>query len=298
MGSREADRANSLPQDEIVRPGATRDTLTLSWMAEASSWVYWPTGQETMRELLDREASLIWLRGAVVRAALVYSLYRRPVATARALLLREETDLTPFFSRVLAVMEGEMAKQCVRWVSFFRCESWLAERLWASGYRVRDRVIDLHKRKLQATLTGNREVLVRCAAPTDHAALLALDARCFEPFWQLNAEIVRCAIEMSAYVLVAESSGALVGYLMGERHSDTEAYISRVGVLPSARGQGIGTRLLVQAMQCMARDGLKGVWLNTQEDNVQSRAVYTSLGFEVEGSAEEVWAKNLESNDP
>ena len=85
---------------------------------------------------------------------------------------------------------------------------------------------------------------------------------------------------------------------MAERHSDIEAYISRVGVLPSARGQGIGTRLLVQAMQWMARDGLKGVWLNTQEDNVQSRAVYTSLGFEVEGSAEEVWAKNLESSDP
>jgi ribosomal protein S18 acetylase RimI-like enzyme len=90
----------------------------------------------------------------------------------------------------------------------------------------------------------------------------------------------------------------LLGYVMAERHSDTEAYISRVGVLPSARGRGIGTRLLVQAMQCMARDGLKGVRLNTQEDNLQSRAVYTSLGFAVEGSAEAVWAKALADAEP
>jgi ribosomal protein S18 acetylase RimI-like enzyme len=291
------ERASSLPEGELVRSGTTRDVVTLSWMVEVSSWVYWPTGQESLRELLTRETSLIWLRNEAIRAALIYSLYRQPVATMHVLVLREEMDLPPFFSRVLGVMEGQMTHQCVRWVSFFQCEPWLTEGLWACGYRVRDRVIDYHKRGLQATLTGNREVPVRPAMPVDHAALLALDAQCFEPFWQLNAEIVRCAIATSAYALVAEIDGELVGYLMAEHYSDQEAYVSRVGVLPSARGQGIGTRLLVQAMQLMARDGLRGVRLNTQEDNVQSRTVYERLGFDVAGAAQPVWAKALHGID-
>jgi len=287
-----------MPEGELVRPASARDTITLSWLVEMSPWVYWPTGQETLRELVAREASLVWLRDAVLRAALVYSVYRRPVAVARALILREEQDLEPFFARVLGVMERKMAKQCLRWISFLHCDPWLVDLLLASGYRVQDQVINLHKRGLQTTLTGNREVLVRPAQPADHAELLALDAECFEPFWQLNSEIVRCAIETSAYCLVAEAGGILLGYLMAECHSEMGAYISRVGVLPSARGRGIGTRLLVEGMQRMAQDGYREVRLNTQEDNIESRAVYASLGFEIEGSAEAVWAKELAAVDP
>jgi len=295
MASYPGGKTITLPGDDLVRPGTTRDVLTLSWMVELSRWVYWPTGQETLRELLAREGSLVWTHGQVIRAALVYSLYRLPVVTARVLVLREDADLSPFFGGILGAMEGALEQHCACWVSFLHCEPWLADGLASCGYRVQDRVIDYHKRGLQATLTGNREVLVRPASPADSTALLALDECCFEPFWRLNAEIVRCALQTSPYILVAERGGEMVGYLMAERYSETEAYISRVAVLPRAQGQGIGTRLLVQAMQGMARDGLRGVRLNTQEDNVQSRAVYERLGFEREGVAEAVWAKPLRS---
>lgn len=87
-------------------------------------------------------------------------------------------------------------------------------------------------------------------------------------------------------ILVAESEGQLVGYLVaigGEltriRH---RAYVV-IGVLQAFTGQKIGTRLFI-ALEAWARHrGITRLELTVRTDNERGAGLYKKMGFEIEG---------------
>lgn len=280
------------PKGELLRQGDMRDYLALLWLLETSHWTYQFRGCENLFELLAHEPSALWLRKETIRAAMLSSLYRSPVATGRVLALRDLPDMQSTFDLLLPYAEACLAGQGARWMSFTNGPDWLLNGLATHGYRLQDRVIVYSKRDWQAGREGNREVKVRQATPEDLAPIIALDAEVFEPFWQLNPAIVQHAISNSAYLLVAESEQSMTGYLLAERQGD-EAHIGRIGVAPKYQRQGIGTRLMAEAFALMRNDGLETAYLNTQEDNLPSRALYEGLGFQLTGESDVIWAKPL-----
>jgi len=56
-----------------------------------------------------------------------------------------------------------------------------------------------------------------------------------------------------------------------------------IGLLPDARGHGIGTRLLQSAIATAWSRGLTRIELTVRDDNTTARALYERLGFEHEG---------------
>ncbi|HXQ89121.1 MAG TPA: GNAT family N-acetyltransferase [Solirubrobacterales bacterium] len=58
-----------------------------------------------------------------------------------------------------------------------------------------------------------------------------------------------------------------------------EAYLQELYVVPRLRGQGIGRRLLEEAIDLARAEGADGIDLNTGETDTAARALYESMGF-------------------
>ncbi len=99
----------------------------------------------------------------------------------------------------------------------------------------------------------------------------------------------RAAILEGGYpYLVAEGSGAIVGYAYAGAYRTRPAYRSTVEdsiyVAPSAQGQGVGRALLAALIEaCEAQDFRLMVAVIGDEDSHGSIALHRSLGFEPVG---------------
>lgn len=97
------------------------------------------------------------------------------------------------------------------------------------------------------------------------------------------------AEEQIGDVLVAEESGELIGYLVmtwgwGIESGGREALIDEMYVIPNQRHAGVGTLLMTSALTRAQERETKVVFLETEQDNPESRALYERLGFEIESS--------------
>lgn len=99
-------------------------------------------------------------------------------------------------------------------------------------------------------------------------------------------------------VLIARDGGVPVGYI--SCHLDANPAVGRIGlvaVAPSARGSGVGRRLVAGALAWFASAGRHVVTVPTQGRNVAGLRLYEALGFQVEtvelwfhGWSNEAWS--------
>ena len=90
-------------------------------------------------------------------------------------------------------------------------------------------------------------------------------------------------------LLVAEQNGELVGYVVitwgwGIESGGAEALVDEMFVSEKVRNQGVGTLLMTSAISRAQQREVKVVFLETESDNPESRALYERLGFELESS--------------
>ena len=138
---------------------------------------------------------------------------------------------------------------------------------------------------------------VRPARSRDARALLALHrAVAAEGRWIRTQRVTRSLGDVrrsaraswtrdGAY-LVAESDGVLVGSLRIVReHQDATVHVATFGmfVAASARGRGVGTALLAEALRWAGEVGVRKVELSVYPDNEAARALYARFGFVEEG---------------
>jgi GNAT superfamily N-acetyltransferase len=134
---------------------------------------------------------------------------------------------------------------------------------------------------------------VRAAAQRDIPQLLVLIRR----YWELEgiAGFQALRIELllkqligaphSGAVLVAETDGRLVGYLVAVtlaslEHMGPMAEIDELFVVPEARARGVGRQLLASLEQALAARGCVRLQLQLGVANSGARAFYRRLGYE------------------
>lgn len=153
-----------------------------------------------------------------------------------------------------------------------------------AGMRVRERTVTMSLMRLDRRAPRHAplpaDVTLRPAGEADVAALLAADARIFEPFWRCDAPTMARGMA-DGRVVLAEAAGAVVGYTQAAVR-EREGLLGRLGVVPEQRGCGIGAALLEAALADMASRGATLATLCTQEDNAASRALYAHAGFEAQ----------------
>ena len=147
-----------------------------------------------------------------------------------------------------------------------------------AGFEVQERLHLLGRdlRRLPATDTRP----LRRAAPEDRPAVLAIDARAFPPFWQLDEDGLDEALGSTPHARfrVAGPVGAVVAYAVTGRAA-RRGFLQRVAVHPDHRRQGLGRALVVDALRWLRRWGAHHAVVNTQTGNDTALALYESLGF-------------------
>jgi mycothiol synthase len=77
------------------------------------------------------------------------------------------------------------------------------------------------------------------------------------------------------WALLATLDGADAGFVIG----DAGGWIAKLGVLPAARGRGLGAYLMVEAIRRMRAGGETVIMLNVNVNNPNAIALYRRLGF-------------------
>jgi len=134
---------------------------------------------------------------------------------------------------------------------------------------------------------------IRAARSADIPQLLALirrywDFEGIEGFSALRIELVLKELlappAARGAIWVAESHGALVGYLivvllMSVEHQGLMGEIDELFLLPEARSRGTGSQLLAAAEADLARRGCVRLQLQLRTGNARARSFYERLGF-------------------
>jgi ribosomal protein S18 acetylase RimI-like enzyme len=111
--------------------------------------------------------------------------------------------------------------------------------------------------------------------------LLRVDAQAFKPFWRLDRaglkEAVKATPRRRLRVILGED-GAVAGYAISGA-AGMKGFVQRLAVLPESQGRGLGTRLLVDGLDWLRREGTYEVAVNTQKGNSAALALYHKVGF-------------------
>ncbi len=79
--------------------------------------------------------------------------------------------------------------------------------------------------------------------------------------------------------LVAEYNGKVIGYVMAYLRPDLEGHIMSIAVDPAYRGNGIGSALLVEAIERLIKKGARYIGLEVRVSNERAIRLYERFGF-------------------
>lgn len=85
---------------------------------------------------------------------------------------------------------------------------------------------------------------------------------------------------------IALEHGAVIGWCdVLPTPGEARAHVGTLGIglLPTARGRGIGTQLMEAAIARAWQGGFTRIELTVRTDNASARALYERLGFKIEG---------------
>jgi len=125
----------------------------------------------------------------------------------------------------------------------------------------------------------SRDAGLRRARRSDRPAILLVDTKTFDPFWQLDLDGLLDSIDATSATRVRViRDPEVIGYAVTGR-SGTQGYLQRLAVDPSRQGEGFGVSLVADALHWLRRRGAHLCWVNTQEANLAALSLYKRIGF-------------------
>ncbi|MFI7634783.1 GNAT family N-acetyltransferase [Nonomuraea sp. NPDC049400] len=138
-----------------------------------------------------------------------------------------------------------------------------------------------------------------------HGELYAREYGWGTEFEQLVARIVGDLDFSRDAGWIAEVDGERAGCVFCVHQDETTAKLRMLLVEPSARGHGIGRRLVEECVRHAKAEGYKRMTLWTRDSLVSARRIYQAAGFELESEekgtengvevTEQVWSRDLQA---
>lgn len=257
-------------------------TATSRRLAYSEPWEMF-LGQET--------ALLARLRDRLV-GVLVAHVDAGPVAWVRVAALTDGLEVEAWLDHLLPSLASGLWRARARTLAWADVGGWAGRALQRRGFHRSTCLVTFAKEDRSLPPLPATSIVLRPAREEDVGRLVRLDHAAFTPPWWLSPRTLLWMICHSACLLVAEREGECVGYVEW-RWVRRGAHIGRLAVDPLVQGQGIGGRLLAEALQRMWQRGVRRVTLNTQEDNLRSQRLYARFGFHPTGRPAAVWERWL-----
>jgi len=112
----------------------------------------------------------------------------------------------------------------------------------------------------------------------ERAGLIPILEESFEGLYLWHSKRTLQSIEVVRAARTPACEAA--GLVMLKVFPEGAGYVYYVAVSPSFRRQGIGGRLVDDAVSYFARNGVRDVYASVEEDNDESRKLFSSRGFE------------------
>ena len=131
-------------------------------------------------------------------------------------------------------------------------------------------------------MTATPDIRLREVGWTDLARLAQLETELFaDDAWSEQTWWAELAGRPRRdYVLAVDADDAVLGYAGLDVAGET-ADVMTIATTSSARGSGVGRRLLDELLRRAAEHGAKAVLLEVRADNLAARRLYDRSGFEL-----------------
>jgi [ribosomal protein S18]-alanine N-acetyltransferase len=290
-------------EDATGRPIAPADHGAITRLLVSVRRRFLAVPSEQLPRLLADGPGAVLASGGAIWGLAVAERTGSDAAWLRALVLHEGLPQDRGMDALLAAYHDALRAAGVCRSFYMGSEGgdiWLRAALATRGYARHTDVVVYEKLRLDAPTGGSQSVGVRRAEPSDLAALLELDHACFDDQWHKGQHAIAPALATSPCFLVAERPvgdrprGVAVGYAFATSHYDGRLiHLVRIAVHPSARGQGVGARLLAEVVAYARGAGADTLTLNTQQDNEAARRLYERFGFRRTGERQTVMELSL-----
>jgi RimJ/RimL family protein N-acetyltransferase len=107
------------------------------------------------------------------------------------------------------------------------------------------------------------------------------------PPWEQSAAFYQSLASVDFPHFVALDRDEVVGWIdIAPQFGNSRSHIGTLGIglLPKARNQGVGTKLLKSAIEKAWAKELTRIELTVRSDNLNAKALYQRFGFQVEGT--------------
>ncbi|MFU2158483.1 MAG: ribosomal protein S18-alanine N-acetyltransferase [Caldisericum sp.] len=122
------------------------------------------------------------------------------------------------------------------------------------------------------------EIEIVKAKANDFKKIIEIEELSYEDPWPREIFMVDYLFNASSDYFVAKLQGKVVGFV-GVWYEGKKLHIINVAVHPNERGKGIGTSLLVFAINLAKELGHEVVYLEARKSNVSAQRLYKKLGF-------------------
>jgi ribosomal-protein-alanine N-acetyltransferase len=134
----------------------------------------------------------------------------------------------------------------------------------------------------QSTKIVAVQTLIRESHERDFERLWAIDQACFDAALAYSRAELRFYMRLpGAFTLVAESDGAILGFVVARAMRNGIGHIITIDVLEAARRAGTGSLLLAAAEDQLRQAACRAVTLETAVDNLAAISFYQRHAYSI-----------------
>ena len=268
---------------ENIRLLSNYDLSLVLRLLNTSEYIYQRFTLEELPMLLKHYPAVGMFNGDSMRGFLLSQTVNPPSAWIGGFGVSwtESREYIPLLEMLLEQLSKHLIRRGVRYLYYSGNDiqnDWLRDVLLVRSFALHRLLYAYDKYDYSIPSTGNPDVKLRPVEKRDIPALLAIEEACFEDFWRYDAFSFEDIAATHPYFVVAELNGKVVGYQFNALE-DEFGYLVRIAVHPSVNGQGVGVRLMSEAITFFQQAHVLRIMLNTQDDNVRAHRLYEWFGF-------------------
>ena len=266
-----------------VRELAASDLPAMRRLMSTSEYLYCRFGPEELPRLLARKPGVAAFSGPALQAFLLTNILAPPSAWLGGfgVIWSEGHRFERYLDLLLPTYSAAVRRAGARALYYTGGDldsDWLKETLLARQFDLLTTLRSYDKEDYAIPTEGNQQVMVRPFQRGDLSELLEVENACFEQYWCYDAASFLEIAETYPYFVVAVRDGRVVGYQFNTVDGGM-GFLVRIAVHPALNSQGIGARLMAEAVHFFQDQRVWKIALNTEEKNHHAHRLYEWFGF-------------------